>query len=69
MVPTWVKLLLTLGATLVTVTLAYAQLKEEDTKIRGDIKLLEREDEVHRDDVEEIKQMLRDEFNRHHPRR
>jgi len=68
-IPAWAKLVLTLISIIVSVTLAYAQLRLEDKDIRGEINLLKKEDEVHRGDVEEIKQMLREEFDRHHPRR
>ena len=67
--PGWVKLILALGATLISVTLAYAQLKTVDTELRGEINLLKQQDTHTEKSLEEIKQMLQREFERHHPRR
>jgi chaperonin cofactor prefoldin len=68
-IPVWVKFLITFGTLLVSVTLAYAQLKQEDTSLKGEIKLLQQQDAHTNQSLEEIKQMLREEFDRHHPRR
>jgi hypothetical protein len=59
--PDWGQLVLAVVAVLVTVMLAYAQ-------ARSDISLLQQKDTYIERSIDEIKQMLREEIERHHPR-
>lgn len=60
-IPSWVQLVMAIVAVLVTVTLAYAQ-------AQADISLLRQNDTYIEKSIDEIKVMLRDEMERHHPR-
>jgi len=64
--PEWVKLIIAMGTLLVTVTLAWsdlqADLRVEVTERQSGQQNIERS-------VERIEQLLREEMDRHHPRR
>lgn len=72
-VPGWIKVFMTLAIALITATLAYAELKSDvkdvKSELRGAVNLLKQEDAHAARSLEEIKNMLEKEFERHHPRR
>ena len=59
-IPAWVKVVLAIGGILVSVTLAYAALQREDTRINGQVELLKAQDAALKEDVKDIKDMLRE---------
>lgn len=71
-IPSWVQLALAVGALIVSMALAYGDLKaglqNEQTQRQADVQRLQDADLRHAEDVREIKDMLRQEMDRHHPR-
>lgn len=67
--PAWVKIILALAGTLVSVTLAYANLKSEVKLLQREDVVLHEQDKQFKSDIKDIKEMLREELERHHPRK
>jgi chaperonin cofactor prefoldin len=64
--PDIVKVAITVGSTLIALSLAYGSLQSEDVRLHGRIDVVETEEEHVAKDIAEIKQMLREELARHH---
>jgi uncharacterized protein (UPF0254 family) len=71
--PGWIQFVIGVGTVLVTVTLAYASLQSdlrvEATERKAADVLQQQQQQGLDKDIHEIKLLLKEEFDRHHPRR
>ena len=64
-IPTWVQLLLACAITCASAGLLYGDVKGD---LRVEASERRTKDEAFEDNIKEIKEMLKEEMNRHHPR-
>lgn len=72
-IPEWVKFSLAIGSTLVALSLwagsVQADLRVETATRTQEVRALHEADERYQKDVDDIKKLLMDEMERHHPRK